>query len=215
MNSSFESLPKNPDAAARHLLQRAHNQDGLPEIAVGLFSFFVAGMNYGLAVLSPGTLPYKADALCQAIVIPFMGVVLCLPSTWAWIRRRFPAEKFGYVRREPMGKRKVGIQVALFLGVAVLALVTIPHLPKSGAWEHWLPALTGVFGGALAAFSGGSLRFVLGGLLMAGAGILVSFQGLPLEMGFAVFFGFVGVLALVSGAIVFSQFMRRVGEDDE
>jgi hypothetical protein len=76
-------------------------------------------------------------------------------------------------------------------------------------------ARTGIGGGLLAALSGGIPRFVIGGIVMAATGILVAFSRVSLGLGFAILFGLMGALTLVSGCVVFLLFVRQPAETGE
>ena len=60
-SSSFHAA--DPHAIAARLMQRAHNRDGLPEIAVGLIFLLSAGLIYAWAVLPPASVGFKAAVL--------------------------------------------------------------------------------------------------------------------------------------------------------
>ncbi len=60
-SSSFHAADAH--AIAARLMQRAHNRDGLPEIAVGLIFLLSAGLIYAWAVLPPASVGFKAAVL--------------------------------------------------------------------------------------------------------------------------------------------------------
>jgi hypothetical protein len=74
---------------------------------------------------------------------------------------------------------------------------------------------TGIGGGLLLALSGRSPRFVVGGVAMAATGILVAFSGTSLEIGFAILYGSMGLVALISGCVVFVFFTHKPAASDE
>ncbi len=101
----------------------------------------------------------------------------------------------------------IGIMLGALVAVASFAAVT-----RLSQLDRWLLAGTGILGGALALFCGRLPRFVIGGVSMAAAGVLVAFSGLPLEAGLGILFRFFGLIALASGGIVFLRFVRQTIE---
>lgn len=202
MPSSLSS-PVDPNILARQLIQRAHNRDGLPEIVLGLGFLLVAGLTYAQVMLPRESMGFKAAVLTLATVFP----LLCFGSPWVlrWVRRRYLIGRLGYVQPKPISRKDIGMGVT----VAVLMIVALFGIvPRLSQPNRWILAGTGLFGGALAAFSGQLPRFVIGGLLMAATGIGVALSGVSLEAGFAILFGFPGILAVISGVVVFVRFVR-------
>lgn len=209
-NSSFSSEVVDPNSVAKRLIQRAHNRDGLPEIVVGVTFLLVAGLSYAQVVLPRESMGFKAAVLALSFLIP----VLCFGSPWAlkWVRRRYLIERLGYVQAKPMGRKQIGIGImlAVLMTVALFGVVTQFSQP-----DRWVLAGTGLFGGALAGLCGRLPRFVIGGVLMAATGIFVALYGVSLQIGFAILFGFQGILALISGGVVFLRFIRQPIETGE
>jgi hypothetical protein len=199
-----------PNTIAKRLIQRAHNRDGLPEIAVGLIFLVVGILSYAQVLLPRESIGFKAAVLGLALLIP----VLCIgtPRALKWVRRRYLIERVGYVEPKPICRRqiRIGMTVAVMAAVVLFGVVTQFSQP-----DRWVLAGTGLFGGALAALSGQLPRFVIGGVLMAATGMVVAFAGVSLEIGFAVIFGFQGLLALISGGVVFLRFIRQPIEPGE
>jgi hypothetical protein len=101
---------------------------------------------------------------------PLLLTPLMLGSPWIlkWVRRRYLIARVGYVESYPMGLKQIGagIGLAVLMGVALFGVV-----PRLSHPDRWLLAGTGLFGGALAAYCGRLPRFVIGGALMAAAGL--------------------------------------------
>jgi len=188
---------------ARRLIQRAHNRDGLPEIVLGVSFLLVAGLTYAQVMLPRESMGFKAAVVAFASLFP----ILCFASPWVlrWVRTRYLIGRSGYVVPKPISRKQIGIGLAL----AVLMTVTLFGIaPQLSQPNRWILAGTGLFGGGLAAFCGRLPRFVIGGLLMAAMGITVGLSGVSLETGFAILFGFQGILALTSGGVIFLRFIR-------
>jgi hypothetical protein len=203
-------LEESPDAIAGRLMQKAHNQDGLPEIAVGLMFLFVAGLQWLQVVFHPGSLAYKAANLgLMLLPAPYFG------SLWAikMVRRKFLIARVGYVEFKPVNKKRIWavIGIAFVVACAMVFAIAAKRLPPAS----WLLATTGIGGGLLAILSGRLPRFVVGGVLMAVAGIFLCLIRVSLEMGFMILFGAMGLLSLVSGCVVLLLFTRRPAEAGE
>jgi hypothetical protein len=195
---------------ARRLIQRAHNRDGLPEIAVGLVFLFVGALSYAQVVLPRESIAFKGAIISLTLLIP----ALCLgsPRMLQWVRRRYLIHRVGYVEPKPMGRKQIGMGISLAVVIAVALFGVVFQFSQP---DRWVLAGTGLLSGAIAALSGQLPRFVIGGALMAAAGIVVAFTAASLQMGLAMLFGFQGLLALVSGIAVFFRFLRQSNEPGE
>jgi hypothetical protein len=203
MNSmSFGNVERDPDAAVRRAMQRAQNQDGLPEIVIGVIFLTVAGLMW-LPFVSP-----------REGWISAFGMMLLVPtmiggSLWAVkkARRRYLIEKAGYVEFRPVNRKRIGIILGLGFVIAAVTAFYISKgaLPPAG----WTVAGTGIFGGLLAAYAGRTSRFVIGGVIMALVGIVVGFSRVSLGMGQAILYGVMGMLSLCSGVVVLVVFLRK------
>lgn len=202
-HSSSLAGSSDPDAIARRLMQRAHNRDGLPEIAAGIGFLIAAGLMYAQVALPRESIGFKVAVLAFA----FLLLPLYFGSLWAlkWVRRRYLIGRVGYVQGKPIGRKRIAFGIA---GAALIALLLFGVVPRLSQPDRWLLAGTGLFGGALMAWCGRLLRFVVGGLVMA-AGVCVAFAGVSLEIGFAMLFGFQGLATVLSGGVVFLRFIRQ------
>lgn len=209
-NSSPCSPLRDPDEIAKRLIQRAHHRDGLPELAVGLTFLITCAFIYAQSLLARGSAAFKAAVVAFSLVIP----LLCIgsPLVLKWVRRRYLMDRVGYVEWQPIGRKQIGFGIAIAVGVTVALFGVAPRLSQP---DRWVLAGTGLFGGALAALSGRMLRFVVGGVVVAAAGISVALSGVSLETGFAILFGVQGLLAVISGSVVFWRFIRQPGEPGE
>lgn len=208
MNSSFQNVEVNPDAAARNLLQRAHNQDGLPEIVVGIIFLFVAGLMQ---------LPVRHvwEAWIAFLGMTFLVPVMSGGSPWAIrkLRRHFLIERVGYVEPKPANRGRVVFVLGIACVVSALAAFATWHwaLPPAS----WAVAGIGILGGALAAIAGRIPRFYVGGGIMAVVGIIVGLSKVSLGTGQAILYGIMGLLSLISGCVVLLLFVRKRDEVGE
>jgi len=170
----------------------------------------VAGLSYAQVVLPRESAGFKAAVLALATLFP----ILCFgsPSALRRVRRRYLIGRLGYVESKPIGRKQVGIGVALAVLMTVALFGVVPQLSQP---DGWILAGTGLLGGALAAWCGQLPRLVIGGLLMAAAGICIALSGASLQIGFALLFGFQGIVAFISGGVVFLRFIRGPVESAE
>jgi hypothetical protein len=205
--SSFvsSSFDENPDLIARRLLQKAHNRDGLPEIAIGL-CFLATAFSMWLQIgFPPGSLPYREAALVLGIFVPALG----LGSMWAIkkVRQRFLIEQEGYVKLKPVNRRFRAMVGALAFSIAVA--MTLAIYKRALPPASWILAGTGIGGGVLAVYAGRLPRYVVGGVVMALTGIVLAFSRVSLGVGSMILYGSMGILSLVSGCVVLLIFLRR------
>ncbi len=202
---------EDPNVIANRLMQKAHNRDGLPEIAIGLCFLTVAFTMWMQVVFHTGSMGYTAGFWSFALLVPAM----ILGSQWAIkrVRRRFLIEKVGYVQLKPVNRKRSGIVIGIAFVVAIVA--AFAAFKGSFPPASFVLAGTGIGGGVLAALSGRLPRYVIGGVIMAATGILVAFSKVSLGAGFMILYGFMGVLSLISGCVVLVLFMRKPAEAGE
>lgn len=208
ISSSFGDVERDPDAAARRLMQRAYNRDGLPEIVIGVIFLTTACVLWLPEVFPRGG--WIGPLGLMFFVAPMSGGA---PWLIRKLRRRFLIEKAGYVEFKPAnrGRLAVILSVAFVLGgLAAFALSKGAMPPAS-----WLVAGVGIWGGAFAAYAGKIPRFVIGGAIMAVVGIAVGLSRVSLGMGQAILYGVMGVLSLCSGVVVLVIFLRKRDEASE
>jgi hypothetical protein len=212
MNDISQNIAnQSPDAIACGLMQKAHNRDGLPEIAIGVFFLLIAGMMWLTVVFPPRSPIYVAS------ILGLMLTMMVLPLRMQWVlkkvRRHFLIEKEGYVEFKPVNRKRSAILAALALVLAVAAIIAAYY----GAFppSRWILAGTGIGGGVILAFAGRLPRFNIGGVLMAATGILLAFSRASLEVGFLILYGLIGLLSLISGSMVLLLFLRQPAEPAE
>ncbi len=210
MPDSPLTQPTDPDVLAKHLLQAAHTRDGLPEMVVGTSLLLFSGLMCTAVVLPQGSLVSKAAAVSLSLCIPLL--TFGAPSLLRRVRRRYLIGKVGYVEFKSPGRKQIAFGIALAALVMAALFGIVPHLAQP---DSWLLAGTGLFGGALAAWCGRLARFLVVGVVMAAAGVLIALSGVALEAGFVLLFGFQGLVTLVSGVIVFLRFIRQPIETSE
>lgn len=211
VSSSF--LEESPTAIANRLIQKAHNRDGLPEIAMGVTFLTAAAMEWLQLASHPGSLLYRAANWGMMLLVP----VIILGSQWGIkkVRRRFLVERVGYVELKPLNRRRVAIVIAIALSVAAAAVFAAFRFRDSSPPTAWFLASTGIGGGVLMMLVGRLPRFVVAGALMAATGIALAFSGISLEPGFAILFGAIGLLLVISGTVALLLLVSNPGSTGE
>jgi len=202
--TSSRLLEESPDAIARRLLQKAHTQDGLPEMCVGLLFLLAAPLNWMSSQLDGSSMAFK-DAYVGVYVL-WLLLAVSIPWLIQWMRRRFLVEHEGYValksnKRTLIRILLVGAVVCIFLGFAALWL-KLPGL------DRWILAALGLFVCAVWSLIGQTLRFRIVGALNAATGILLALNGLSIEISLGIFYGVSGLASLLSGLVVFIRFLH-------
>jgi hypothetical protein len=222
--SSSRLLQQNPDAIANRLINKAEYRDGLQEIAIGVMILTYAAL-VGTMAAFKGTFGLRVFLLGGLLLMP-MGFA----SQWVIrkVRRRFLAGRVGYVKLKPVNRKKVGIRLGLILGLScVIAALAAFAMAKVVVAIHrgggaplwglfppggWALAGLGIYGGAIMVFRVRSLRYEIGGVIMAAVGILLAFSRVSVVLGLTIFCCYAGFLSLVSGCVVLLHFLRQPTE---
>jgi hypothetical protein len=205
MNETSSRLfEESSERIAGRLMQKAHNQDGLPEIAIGVVFLALAVVCWLPTAVQPRSPAYVAAICGQALLIP----ILCLRLPWAikTVRRKFLIEREGYVESRPANRKYVAIVIAIAIafGIAGVFAAFRGSFPPAS----WVLGATGIGGGVLAAIAGKLPRFITGGAVMAVTGLVLAFSAVSLATGFAILYGLMGALSLLSGCVVFLHFLH-------
>jgi hypothetical protein len=206
------SLPDtaDPDAIGQRLLQQAHIRDGLAEVYAGALFLLLSGLISVQLLLPRESMGFRVAVLASAFLIPILGI----SAKWVLkrVRTRYLIERWGFVEYKLIDRKRIGLGILFAALVALLLFGVVPRLSQP---DFWLLGGTGLFGGAILAWGGRLLRFVIEGAVMATTGVLLAFSGVSLETGFAILFGFQGLLILAAGCVVFLRFMRAPIERGE
>jgi len=201
---SRQMTDQNPNVIALRLLKKAHNRDGLPEIAAGVIFLLTAGLVSLQVVFQPGSPEYKASAWGMVLLIPtcILGTLWVIKK----VRRQFLIPRVGYVEQKPISRKRIGIAFSLALIVAVTP-VFAAHKGFSPS-ASWNLLGAGLLGGAIPALGGRMPRFVIGGGLVMATGILLAISGVTEQVGFTILYGFIGLLSVSSGSVVLWLLVR-------
>ncbi|MGP8175243.1 MAG: hypothetical protein ACLP7O_11950 [Terracidiphilus sp.] len=217
---SHNIVNENPDAIANRLINKAEYRDGLQEIVIGLISLTFAGMA-GLPAVFKGSFGSMASLWGMMLLMSIIG----FGSQWAIkkMRKRFLIGKVGYVKLKPVNRKRLGIRLGIILGLSfVIAALAAFAMVKVAIATHksvahwglfppagWALVGTGIFAGAIMVFRVRLLRYVIGGVIMVAMGILLAFSRVSINLGLTILYGFAGLLALISGSVVFFLFLRQ------
>ena len=207
--SLIQEVGADPDAAARRLMRRAHNRDGLPEIVIGTILLTTAFLIWLEVAYPRGSFAYRSSWWgMMLLLMPMIG-----GSRWTiqWVRRRFLINKVGYVELKPAPR---GLLVATtFISVAVAAAMAWAVHLRALSPGGWMVAGTAIAWGLLAVYAGRLPRYVIGGGLMAALGIFLGFSRVSFQMGSLILYGSMGALSLFSGCVVLLHFVRIPDEE--
>jgi hypothetical protein len=225
---SYNLAKKNPDAIANRLMEKAEYRDGLQEIAIGFLILTFAGMT-GLPMVFEGSFGSIASVWGMMLLMALMG--FGAQRAIKKVRKRFLTGKMGYVKLKPVNKKRLGIRLGIIVALAFVlaALLTfvvfkiLVATHSGGGSVHWglfTPAGwafvgTGILGAAIMIFRVRLLRYLIGGVVLAALGILLAFRGVSLDVGLTILYGFAGLLALISGTVVFILILRQPVEPGE
>jgi len=210
-DASSRILEESPDVIAGRLLRKAHIQDGVPEMSVGLLFLLAAPLNWMSSHLDRSSTGFKAAYVAGYVL--WLLLAVSIPWLIKWMRRRFLVEHEGYVELKSNKRTLIRILlvaavVCIFLGAAALWL-------RPPGLDRWILAALGLFVCAVWSLIGQTLRFRIVGALNAATGILLAFNGLSIEISLAIFYGVSGLASLVSGFFVFIRFMHKPIETGE
>lgn len=194
-----------PTKIAVQLMQKAHNRDGLPEICAGAFLIVTAA-----SIFAPRILPHTrmGAVVLGGMFLLLMVTCFCLPRAPKWLRKRFLLTQVGYVKSKP-----IPFRLKNYVGVAVgVPMAFIIYFAHNG---RWLLAAAAVLWGALAVIFGRSLRYWVAAVVAVSAGVWMTFTNIELGLGFAILWGGLGFLSLISGTVVLLRFLRQSREDEK
>lgn len=186
--------------------------DGLAEMTTGAL-FLLFGLVYLLLSILPHSSPF-------GIAIRLIYPLFLLLAMWSGgklvknIKVRLTYPRTGFVAyRRPSRKRRM---VTFGVGVLVtLGLITLMSWLEIEALT-WFPFLDGAFLGLiLLVISPGLPRFyMLAGISLL-MGTLFTYLGIGGEMGHGAFFGCIGLILLVCGAITLRGYLRQAPPPEE
>lgn len=210
----MNSFPSNvaesdPTKIARQLMQKAHNRDGLPEICIGLVLFCYGALLYMQRILPQSSVAFVVDAALPYL-IPVMGIGL--PWVIKSLRRRFLLSRAGYVKSKPPSRGSVYIGICTATVIAILGVLVFGY---AAPHSHWELAAVGIVSGGLMVLFDRSPRFVVTAVFAVAAGLWLTLANVALDLGFAILWGGLGLIMLVSGTAGLLRFLRQPAESEE
>jgi hypothetical protein len=191
-------------------VRRYWYSDGIGELICGGM-FVLLGVYFALQEYLGEDSPLTA-ILQASMVLLFIGGAFIARWLVNAMKTRLTYPRTGYVeyRAPQRNPRARGIVVlGVGMAVAVGAVLTARLLGS----PDLIVAMTGIlFGAVLAATAGrstGLARFyVLGGISFT-LGVILSFSGIPQGYALGLFYGLMGVAAILSGALVLGRYLRE------
>jgi hypothetical protein len=219
---------ENPNVIANRLMERAEFRDGLQEIVIGSMILMFAGMtDLPMVFKGPFSSMASSSGICLLLVIMGFGSQRAIKK----VRKRFLDGKMGYVKLKPVNRKRVAIRLSIIVGLAFVvaalfsfvAVKIVAATTRGGGMVHWglftpanwLLVGTGLLGGAIMVFRVRSPRYVIGGVIMAALSILLAFSKVSPNVGLTILCGFAGLIALISGSVVFFLVLRQPVEPGE
>ena len=216
---SLNVASESPDVIANRLINKAEYRDGLQEIAVGLLILTLVPLARVIHKDSFGSI--------ELVVFMILPTVMVVVSQWAIkeVRMRFLIGKEGFVQLKPISRKRLAITFGRGLGRAFVIgavgmvggiLVTVAIHKGWGAalWgllprDSWELVETGILGGAVMIFYSRLPRYLIGGVTMAGMGILLTFSRVSFDVGVVVLGGIAVLLPVISGTMALFLFLRQ------
>ena len=214
MTPPLSAFEKNPEASSRRLIQRAHLQDELPEIAVGLTLLTCSVAIYIQRLLEQDRfVSSQASSLTGSLPMA-LPIFVCIVSARAmfWVRKRYLLRQEGYVEIKPWSRGRLVLYCMAVLLVGMASGEVVSHLAHP---ERGILAGAGLLAGTVAALLGKVPRFVIAGILFATLGIGLAIFDVSLIMGLVIFLGTTGLLSLLSGSVALFRLVRRPADADE
>jgi uncharacterized membrane protein YjjP (DUF1212 family) len=191
---------------AERRVRRYWLDDGLAEAFSGVV-FALVGVYLALLSVGPQTGPW-ATALVAGFPLLVIGLCTVLRKWILAAKDRFVHPRTGFVQlpRRQTHRWPSGILAGCIAALLALLVNRTPIIVT------WIPALLGlVLSGAFLAVGRrtGFARFPMEGILVAVAGFVISLQRLDENLATGAVFGWVGLVMVAGGAIVFFGYLRR------
>jgi hypothetical protein len=215
------TVPESPELIAHRLMERVEYRDGLNEIAIGVLILVFGG-----AILLQMSFGMKA----MWFVLLMIPIGHGLQWTIKKVRKQYLIGKIGYVKLKPINRKRVAIAMGkgmargmfvaalwVFVIFVALKMLIAPHNKSDilSVFSSWMLSVSGILYGALMAFYGRLPRYIIGGVIMTLMGILLAFSRISVIVSFAIFYGFAGLLPIISGSVVFLLLLRQTAEPGE
>lgn len=178
--------------------------DGLPELAIGVFTLLLAGIQ-ALTKVAPPVIAGFAT-----LGVALITVVFCVFVRWALhaVKARLTYPRTGYVeyQQPPRWQQTLGAVVGVILGAGLARLLFNTQLSAV-----WLPVITGLGLGLAMVWLGfyvGMARFYALALVLSMAGVGFWLAGINGFVGESLVMLIMGVWLLVSGGLTLSRYVQ-------
>ena len=193
--------------------RRYWSMDGLPEFGFGLICIVLAGYFWVQSSLPADSLLYQVLNILFILIV--VGGSLGSNYLVSTLKKKFTYPRTGYVTyRRPSSYRR--LILALAAGVISALLVIVIY--RTDLKQFWLPLITAVIVAAVFAFlayQGEAPRYYYLAVVSLAFGAIAVLAGLNDLQGLAVYYGGIGLAQLLSGGIVFRNFLAANNPPEE
>jgi MFS family permease len=207
-------MNENLEKIERRTIQYFFN-DGLTEIALGLFFLLFGAYFFGQTVLP------KDSALAQVLDVSLVLIIVAagflLGRFIGFLKNRLTYPRTGYVayKKKPASpsRKRIAAIIAAVIAVALSALTA-----AAPSFRLWLPALNGFLLGFVVFLfwrRTGVFRFLVLAGVSALVGIGVALAGVADIMGVSLYYALFGAAILISGLLAFAGYWRRSRTEPE
>ena len=190
-------------------IKRYWFKDGIGELAGGGL-FLVIGLYFaGHEWLLPNSV--ARTLLDSSLVLLLIGGVFVTRWLINLLKARLTYPRTGYVEYYPSRKNTPARRIltaVIAMGVSLL-LVLFGQFVGS---FNWIPGFTGLVAGVIFIITrarGGEGRFYFLGGTSIILGLVLSFSGLSVSYSLSLFYGSIGVAALISGSLTLARYLRE------
>jgi len=184
-------------------------KDGIGELAGGGL-FLVIGLYFaGHERLLPNSV--ARTLLDSSLVLLLIGGVFVTRWLINLLKARLTYPRTGYVEYYPSRKNTPSRRIltaVIAMGVSLL-LVLFGQFVGS---FNWIPGFTGLVAGVIFIITrarGGEGRYYFLGGTSIILGLVLSFSGLSVSYSLGLFYGLIGVAALISGGLTLARYLRE------
>jgi len=200
---------KDSFADVEQRVKRYWFKDGIGELAGGGL-FVVLGLYFsGHEWLPPNSL--ARTLLDSSLILVLIGGIFITRWLINLLKTRLTYPRTGYVEYFPSQKNTPSRRIltaVIAMGVSLLLVLFGRFVGSS----NWIPGFTGLIAGVIFIMTqarGGEGRFyILGGFSII-LGLALSFSGLSESYSLGLFYGLVGIAAVISGGLTLARYLRE------
>jgi hypothetical protein len=196
-----------PDVEQR--IKRYWYTDGIGELMGGGL-FLVLGLYFAGHEWLPSN-SIARTLLDSSLIIVLIGGIFVTRWLINLLKTRLTYPRTGYVEYFPSQKNTLSRRILTAIIAMSVSLLLVIFGRVVGSF-NWIPGFTGLIAGVIFVMTqarGGEGRFyILGGLSIV-LGLALSFSGLPESYSLGLFYGLIGVTAMISGGLTLARYLRE------